>query len=248
MPIDLEPAIQARRNIRFVLCRPRIELNISASLDIIRDLGYESPCIVSRENPGPPIDTERYPTIREATAKQFLTVAITRRVGQKRKSKALSLESFCAVLPSWSSRISRSSRSDTAGIAVVFGNERSGLTDAEVESCNLAVLIPTSTECPSLNLSHAVAVVAYRVALALDESPAKQTDLGVAPDVEPVLSRDALERVALDLLDTIERGGYLQQDGPRGLKTYIRDLLSRCALTRSEAAYISDLIKRVVDE
>ena len=241
-----------REIIRFVLCRPRLATNISAAINIIHDLGYESPCVVSGTKPSASVDwfdIDWHSTIREATAKQFLNVGITRRIGQKRKASSLSLETFCDYLPRWYSRFSQSEL-DTPGIALVFGNESSGLSDDEIESCNLAVSIPTSPDCPSLNLSHAVAVVAYRIASALDElDGASVTSVDPSADsrAEPVLSRFALESVSNDLLDTIARGGYLLQDGPQGLKTFIRDFLARCALTNSEARYISELVTRVVN-
>ena len=244
-----------RDTIRFVLCRPRIATNISAAINFTRDLGFESTCIVSNTKPtrvDVPSDTDWHHTIREATANEFLTVGITRRVGQRRKSSSLSLETFCDYLRRWYIRFNQSGL-NTAGVAIVFGNESSGLSDDEIESCNLSVSIPTSVECPSLNLSHAVAVVAYRIAVTLDDldelnvASLTRVDPGAGAPVEPVLSRVDLESVANNLLDTIARGGYQLRDGPQGLKTYIRDLLARCALTNTEAKYISDLITRVVN-
>ena len=46
-------------------------------------------------------------------------------------------------------------------VAVVFGNERTGLTDEELDCCSLAINIPSNDDFPSLNLSHAVQVMTY---------------------------------------------------------------------------------------
>ena len=43
-------------------------------------------------------------------------------------------------------------------VAIVFGNERTGLTDEQLDECTLGVTIPSSDEFGSLNLSHAVQI------------------------------------------------------------------------------------------
>jgi TrmH family RNA methyltransferase len=49
-------------------------------------------------------------------------------------------------------------------IAVVFGRESSGLTNQEISKCDFVVAIPASKKYPTLNLSHAVAVILYELA------------------------------------------------------------------------------------
>ena len=48
-------------------------------------------------------------------------------------------------------------------IGICFGREDYGLLNEEIEKCDLLVKIPTSDEYPSMNLSHAVAVVLYEI-------------------------------------------------------------------------------------
>ncbi|HSC85942.1 MAG TPA: RNA methyltransferase [Polyangiaceae bacterium] len=48
-------------------------------------------------------------------------------------------------------------------IAVVFGNEKSGLTADEIERCDVAFRIPMAAPQPSLNLAQAVQVMAYEL-------------------------------------------------------------------------------------
>lgn len=51
-------------------------------------------------------------------------------------------------------------------VAVLFGNERTGLTNDELQRCHAAVHIPTNAAFSSLNLSQAVQVLAYELRLA----------------------------------------------------------------------------------
>ena len=59
-------------------------------------------------------------------------------------------------------------------VALVFGNERTGLENEELARCHAMVRIPSVDDFSSLNLSQAVQVMAYEVRLAMlgDELPA----------------------------------------------------------------------------
>jgi len=52
-------------------------------------------------------------------------------------------------------------------VALVFGNERTGLENDEINRCHAAVLIPSDPAFPSLNLGQAVQVLAYEVRMAV---------------------------------------------------------------------------------
>ncbi len=51
----------------------------------------------------------------------------------------------------------------TNKVAIVFGREDSGLNNEELQLCHYHVQVPTSPECPSLNLSAAVMVISYEL-------------------------------------------------------------------------------------
>ena len=53
--------------------------------------------------------------------------------------------------------------SDKHEIAVLFGRERYGLTNEEMQCCNYLVNIPTNPEYGSLNISQAVQILAYEL-------------------------------------------------------------------------------------
>jgi tRNA (cytidine32/uridine32-2'-O)-methyltransferase len=52
-------------------------------------------------------------------------------------------------------------------VALVFGNERTGLENDEIKRCHAAVLIPSDPAFASLNLAQAVQVLAYEVRMAV---------------------------------------------------------------------------------
>src|SRR5690242_8233019 len=57
-------------------------------------------------------------------------------------------------------------------VALLFGRERTGLDNAELQLCHAAVHIPANPDYSSLNLAAAVQVLAYELRLALLAPPA----------------------------------------------------------------------------
>ena len=48
--------------------------------------------------------------------------------------------------------------------ALLFGSEKTGLSNEDMSHCHALVRIPTTPDCPSMNLGQAVAVCAYELA------------------------------------------------------------------------------------
>jgi tRNA/rRNA methyltransferase len=120
-------------------------------------------------------------------------------------------------------------RSGEGRTALVFGDERSGLTNAEVERCHDLSAIPTAAAQPSMNLAQAVVVYAYEVRQAALEAAARRPPRAAegATDAELAAVEEAL-RAAL------RAAGFLA--GPE--RHAVRDLvagLRRARLGRREA-------------
>ena len=87
-------------------------------------------------------------------------------------------------------------------VALVFGPERTGLENAELQLCHASVCIPTDPEFSSLNLSQAVQVLAYELRLAAmveDGLEAAREPL----DARPPATHDAMERFFAHLDQTL---------------------------------------------
>jgi len=55
-------------------------------------------------------------------------------------------------------------------IAIVFGRESSGLTNEELNKCDVVVTIPANPEYPTLNITHAAAIIFYEMFKILGKS------------------------------------------------------------------------------
>lgn len=96
---------------------------------------------------------KRFDSIEEATADCSYTIATSAKKG--RNKKALS-----------ALQIAERFGKSHAKIALVFGPEPSGLTNAEIAECDFIASIAASKSYPTLNLSHAVCVMLYQLFVA----------------------------------------------------------------------------------
>jgi tRNA/rRNA methyltransferase len=115
--------------------------------------------------------------------------------------------------------------------AIVFGDERSGLTHAEVDRCHDLSAIPTADAQPSMNLAQAVVVYAWEFRRAVLKAEAA----GRAPPQAPSGATDGeLSAIEDALRVALRDGGFLA--GPE--RHAVRDLaaaLRRARLSRREA-------------
>ncbi|GAB2935415.1 tRNA (cytosine(32)/uridine(32)-2'-O)-methyltransferase TrmJ [Hafnia psychrotolerans] len=114
----------------------------------------------------------------------------------------------------------------TAPVALVFGRERVGLTNEELQKCNYHVCIPANPEYSSLNLAMAVQIIAYEVrvahlALLEADKPAVQTE----EDAYPLV--DDLERFYQHLEQTLLQTGFIRPAHPGQVMSKLRRLFTR---------------------
>lgn len=219
--------------VRFVLMRPRNAENLGAAARALKNCGLSDWVWVTPEveDLGPArrlavhaedvLDgARRADTLEEAVADCVWVVGTSsRKVEGKRR------------LPPRAVGEELIARASQGTVAVVFGDERSGLTNAEVERCHDLSAVPTAPEQPSINLAQAVLLYAYEVRVALLEASAPPAG------PLPVAATDAeLAQVEATLDTLLSAGGFLVDEQPG--RTALRDLfapLRRSRLTRKEA-------------
>jgi len=115
-------------------------------------------------------------------------------------------------------------------VAIVFGDERSGLTNEEIERCHDLSAVPTDPGQPSINLAQAVLLYAYEIRIAA---------LAAAPPAPAPLAQAATDSELAALESTLgaalKHSGFLVQDGRHGLRDLFAPL-KRARLSKREAA------------
>lgn len=114
--------------------------------------------------------------------------------------------------------------SEHAPVAIVFGRERVGLTNDELQKCHYHVAIPANPEYSSLNLAMAVQIIAYEIRVAhLDRIAAHQP----VAEEEPYPLVDDLERFYAHLEETLYATGFIRPTHPGNIMSRLRRLFTR---------------------
>jgi TrmH family RNA methyltransferase len=121
--------------------------------------------------------------------------------------------------------------SEGGKVAILFGCEQSGLSNAEIDRCHYLVRIPTSAAYASLNLAAAVQVIAYELFVAHVTKEPEGT--GVTPDHVPV-SAGEMERYYEHLEATLVQLDFLDPANPRHLMRRLRRLYNRARPDENE--------------
>lgn len=164
-----------------------------------------------------------YDSIREATADCSICAGTTRRRGKKRGK---------LLLPEEFAKMTSETTDSNAKVAIVFGNERTGLTDPQLDECNLGVTIPSSDNFGSLNLSHAVQILSYH--MYRQSLVEKKSDYrGYTP-----LSLERVDKTVQNITDNMQKIGFFKMPGREDMENFWRSILSRASLSEGEAQYL----------
>jgi TrmH family RNA methyltransferase len=128
-------------------------------------------------------------------------------------------------------------------VAVVFGAERTGLTNEELETAHALIRIPASAVYPSLNLSMAVQLVTYELYRAGGAAPpAPPTE----PPDAPLAAPEEMERLYAHLAQVLEEIDFRDrtQSGTH-LMGRIRRFLQRAELDHNEVSILRGILTAV---
>jgi TrmH family RNA methyltransferase len=127
-------------------------------------------------------------------------------------------------------------------IGIVFGRERSGLTNEELALCSAQLTIPSSDTFSSLNLAAAVQVVAYELRCASAHGDVR-VDAADVRD-EPAPQQD-LERFHEHLQAVMTKTGFFDPSEPRLLLPRVRRLFARAEPRVSELQLLRGFLSSI---
>jgi tRNA/rRNA methyltransferase len=231
-------------NARIVLVRPQIADNLGATARVMRNLGLKDLVLVSPEADTADRQARRLsthgetildhartvPDLGDAVADCLLVAGTSARTGQLIRGQFGSPDE---VMPGLAERL-------RAGpVALVFGPERSGLTDRELTRCHHFIHIPTDPSYPALNLAQAVAICLYE----LRRAWLKQTPAPVEP--APLVTFAEQERMFAELRASLEEIHFLYGPKADSLMHALRHLIGRARPTKMEVGVLHGLARQI---
>jgi tRNA/rRNA methyltransferase len=170
------------------------------------------------------------PDLQTALADIHLTFGTTRRFGKYRKD---------FLTPATAARQISESGPDVS-CALLLGREDTGLETRDLDLCQRFVTIPTHDAYPSMNLSHALAVLLYEVSLKSDLSGSfhdpcpKQRAPG--KEIEALYAH--MRKTLLDI-------DFLDPQNPDHLLRTFRRLFGDAGLTSRDVRILQGLMSRI---
>jgi len=139
---------------------------------------------------------------------------------------------------------------EAGDVALIFGNETSGLSNDEVQRCQRTVFIPANPDYSSLNLGSAVQLLCYELRIAaFDGRPPVVTK--AIPFTSPPATNDDVERFYTHLERVMVSTEFLDPKQPKRLLPKLRRLFGRAELERDEINIlrgILDAVEKKIDK
>ena len=127
-------------------------------------------------------------------------------------------------------------------IALVFGRERTGLTNEELEHCQALVHIPMAFDFFSLNIAAAIQIICYECMMAVRQSQTVQALSSTSDLDEEPATAAAMESFFTHLETTLIEVDYLDPENPRLLMRRLRRLFGRINPTQSEVNILRGML------
>lgn len=226
--------------LRVVLVEPHEAGNVGAAARAMKNFGFTDLVIVGSR---PQVTRDaaewwamgaadvvqsarRCETLNEALADAHLSVATTAIRGR---------HVFEQLTPAEVARMAEENLGAEQTLALVFGREEWGLTGAEIAACQRTASIPTSPDCPTMNLAQAVAIFSYELGKGLRPT-------SKAPDPAPGDLIDALNSRTRQLLIDL---GFFADKSPDRMCAELQALAGKRLLTTREASLLLSFVAHV---
>jgi len=229
---------------RFVLVNTSHPGNIGATARAMKNMGLSELCLVAPQQYPSAEATARasgaddllasarcYDTLDKAIADATLVI------GASARCRSLPLPVLdphqCATL--------LHEQAGAAQSAILFGRERTGLTNDELDRCHYLVQIPSNPDYSSLNVAAAVQVIAYEIRMAAiarggAPAPVQEADYASAGQMEQFYAH--LERTLVEI-------EFLDPGNPRQLMRRVRRLFGRARPDQNEINILRGILTAV---
>lgn len=233
----------ALSDIRIVLVEPTHPGNIGAAARAMKNMGLEQLVLVNPRDFPHPQATARASGADDLLAKVRVAGSLQEALtgcGFIAATTSRNRDQYFRVLDVRDAAAELAREAERGPVAVLFGSERAGLTNEQLETAHALVRIPTSDVYPSLNLAMAVQVVAYELfrvrAVTVDSGPAAGP-LADPAELGRLYAHFAAVLQEIDFRDRTQSG--------RHLMGRIRRLFQRAELDRNEVNILRGFLTAV---
>lgn len=227
--------------LRVVLVATRNPLNLGASARAMSNFGFRylrvvNPYEVAFREARSAVgavellaNAEEFRSVADAIADSTLVIGTTAVRNRQLQHKMRGLQDSAVLIR----RRLRSSR-----VALLFGSEKTGLSNESLSYCHWLLRIPTREEHPSMNLGQAVAVCLYELARAAATVPVGRKSRAASAGV--------LDRLTGELLEALRASGYLTPGINAAANAKVRRLVRRLDLQDDDAEIWLGMLRQIL--
>jgi len=169
-----------------------------------------------------------FSTLSQAVADLNLVLAST--VRQRKAFKVLTIDEAVEKIKAFPAETK---------IGLVFGNERTGLSDLELRQANFVYFIPQVSRQPSYNLAAAVLVILYTLF--------RQSTSELIPQSAPPIPRKKQEDCLKIILKKLEKKGFMHETNREHVTNLLYDLFGRLALSERDRRFLLAVFNKGLD-
>ena len=126
-------------------------------------------------------------------------------------------------------------------VALVFGRERTGLTNEELQQCHYHVNIPANPDYSSLNVAMAVQTLCYEIRM----SWLAQQEIPVVADEDDYPPQASMELFYSHLEETLRQTQFLHSDHPGHVMMRLRRMFTRLRPDNNELNILRGILTSV---
>ena len=233
--------VPSREKIRFVLIGTTEPGNIGAAARAMKSMGFGRLVLVDPVEPWQTdhaiamshgaeeilANAETCNTLGDAISDCTWVVGTTRR-DRRSEAKVITPRDWSKLL---------GSIGPAEEIAILFGPEKTGLTNSEILRCRRIITAPSPVEYPSMNLAQSVMILSYESSLGLRLPPSRPGSPVLATD-------DELEKM-YEHLDGALRHNKLEDKKRRRLLKHLRIILHRAEMRRDDVLSFHTIARRI---
>jgi TrmH family RNA methyltransferase len=228
-----------RHNIFFILLRPLFLGNIGSTARVLKNFGYANLRLVSPPRNYKDAEARRmavgafdllkasliFNDLNEALAD--IEIAIGTSCGYQRATQLTPLTEIGPRL---------SAASGGKKVAIIFGDERDGMTRQEMDCCHYVVNVPTDPAFPSLNVAQAVGLFAYELSRSYGDSPDVAEELADGPITDQFFA---------DLAEVLQESGFTRSYNKKSIMTELRELFQKAAPSPRELQLLVGVLRKI---
>jgi TrmH family RNA methyltransferase len=179
-------------------------------------------------------------------ALEDINLAVATSSGQYRRHTSQNMIDFFAQIFS-QSQGPDNGLSEKNTIAIVFGDERNGMTNDEIDRCHSLMRIETNPAFPSLNLAQALGIVAYQLSLGIASTDNKKSP--AAEDQVLRMSGEEEDQLMEKVVMLMDQSEFSRSFSRKKVQRELRSTLQRLDLSQREGdlwrGFITNILGRL---